>query len=152
MYELLIEAGVLLIIFLVGTKIIEKRHYKSIKKREAENVNIPVINVDSLKEDRVEKAWLVTGSMVISIDLFKKFVANIINIFGGNIVTYETLLDRARREATLRMLEAAKKEGADAIINTRVETSSISKNAQKNQIGSVEILAYGTAIKHTTNA
>jgi len=38
--------------------------------------------------------------------------------------------------------------GADMIINVRIETSTIGKNANKRkQIGSVEALAYGTAIK-----
>jgi len=34
---------------------------------------------------------------------------------------------------------------ASEIINVRIETSSISKNANRN-IGAVEVLAYGTAI------
>jgi uncharacterized protein YbjQ (UPF0145 family) len=34
---------------------------------------------------------------------------------------------------------------ADQVINMRLETSSISKG-QKKQVGSVEVLAYGTAV------
>jgi hypothetical protein len=56
---------------------------------------------------------------------------------------YETLLDRARREAVLRLKESC--PGAVQIINLRIETSSISKGS-KNQIGCVEVLAYATAI------
>jgi uncharacterized protein YbjQ (UPF0145 family) len=52
-------------------------------------------------------------------------------------------LDRARREAILRMKESCKK--ADEIINLRIETSSISKGRGRS-IGSVEVLAYATAL------
>ena len=50
-------------------------------------------------------------------------------MFGGRVSAYETLVDRARREAILRMKEEAK--GADIILNMRLETSSISKGREK---------------------
>ena len=66
-------------------------------------------------------------------------------IFGGEVLSYETLIDRARREAVLRMKEEAEK--ADVILNLRIETSSIGQTANKrNTIGSIEAIAYGTAI------
>jgi uncharacterized protein YbjQ (UPF0145 family) len=65
-------------------------------------------------------------------------------IFGGELRAYCSLLDRARREAILRM--KAQYPDADLIVNLRIETSSISKGA-KNTIGSTEIFAYGTALK-----
>jgi uncharacterized protein YbjQ (UPF0145 family) len=61
--------------------------------------------------------------------------------------SYETLIDRARREAILRMKEQAR--SADAIVNFRIETSSISKGGRRRgkTVGTVEALAYGTAIR-----
>ena len=79
------------------------------------------------------------------IDYFKKVVAGLRNIFGGRVSAYETLIERARREALLRMKEEAKLKGAESIFNVKLETASISKNAG-GQIGSVEVYAYGTAI------
>jgi uncharacterized protein YbjQ (UPF0145 family) len=67
------------------------------------------------------------------------------SIVGGRVTAYETLLDRARREAILRMKQEAKAMNADRIFNIKLETASISKNASGN-IGSVEVLAYGTAL------
>ena len=97
----------------------------------------------ALQTEEITEYRLVTGSVVVAIDYFKKFVASLINLFGGNISSYESLVDRARREAILRM----KADAGDAaeIINLRIETSSISKNAQQS-IGAVEVIAYGTAI------
>ena len=60
------------------------------------------------------------------------------------MTAYETLIDRARREAILRMKEDCPQ--ASQIINVRIETASISQNASKGTIGSVEVLAYGTAL------
>ena len=66
-------------------------------------------------------------------------------IIGGRVSSYETLIDRARREAILRMKEQAAAKGANYVFNVKMETSSISKG-QRDSIGSVEVLAYGTAI------
>ncbi|MCH6588380.1 MAG: YbjQ family protein, partial [Proteobacteria bacterium] len=88
---------------------------------------------------------LVVAAVVISVDYFKRFVAGLRMIFGGRVHTYESLLDRGRREALLRMQERAKELGANMIFNVRLETSSISKGARRS-VGSVEVLAYGTAI------
>ena len=90
-------------------------------------------------------AEMVYGSAVISVDYFKRILAALRNVFGGTIRSYETLLDRARREAILRMKEAAP-AGTKIIINVRVETSTIGKNTQKKSVGCVEALAYGTAL------
>ena len=81
--------------------------------------------------------------MVVSVDYFKRILAKFRNFFGGNVQSYETLIDRARREAVLRMKESC--QDADMIINLRLETSSITKGSGK-QVGSVEVLSYGTAI------
>ena len=85
-----------------------------------------------------------SGNVVISVDYFKRFVAGLRNLVGGRITTYETLLDRARREAILRMKEQAHGLGGYIVFNVKLETASISKG-RKNTVGSVEVLAYGTA-------
>jgi len=129
----------------VGT-IAEKRHYKSIIKREKEFINLPAVTLKSahITPDQIATARLVYGSAVISIDYFKKILASLRNIFGGRVKSYESLVDRARREATLRMKEMA--EDADLIVNLRIETASVGKQANKKGVGCLEAIAYGTAI------
>jgi len=131
--------------YLIGSHI-ERAHYRSIEERERETLNLPLVSIKDLKENKIqiEKAWLVSGSVVISIDYFKRFLAGLINIFGGEVSPYETLLDRARREAILRMKESVK--DADAIVNLRLETANIGQVAGRSGLGCVEILAYGTAV------
>ncbi len=124
----------------------ENKHYKSILARENKFRKLPTSNwkIPLPMQGNIVEARLVTGSVVISIDYFKRLLAGLRNVFGGRIRSYETLVDRARREAILRMKEEC--PGASQIINVRIETSSISQNASKGTIGSVEALAYGTAL------
>ncbi len=143
MQQLILVAILIILGYFFG-RMAEKKHLESIRKREARWKTLPTIMLKNpLDPEHIRDYRLVNGSAVIAVDYFKRFVASLVNIFGGRITSYESLLDRARREAILRMKEDA--HDADEIINIRIETSSISKNAQRN-IGSVEVLAYGTAI------
>lgn len=126
----------------------EKKHYRSINQREKELLKMAVITAEgSFPPGQVADATLVSGSVVVSIDYFKRLLAILRNIFGGRVKSYESLVDRARREAILRMKEQAREHGAKMIINMRLETSTIGKSAnKKKRVGSVEAIAYGTAI------
>ncbi|NJL18995.1 MAG: YbjQ family protein [Bdellovibrionaceae bacterium] len=88
---------------------------------------------------------LVSGTAVISTDYFKTFVAGLRNLFGGNIRSLETLCERARRQAIVRMLEEARDRGANVVWNVRLETSTI--GSAKGQPGAVEVIAWGTAFR-----
>ena len=88
-----------------------------------------------------------TGSTVVSLDYFKRIIAGLRAIVGGRVKTYEPLLDRARREALLRMAEDAKRRGFDAVINVRLETSRLANSTRDGQgIAGIEMLAFGTAV------
>ena len=145
MIELIIVIGLLIVGYVVGTYL-EKSHYRSILERESDLNKIPAIASKILPTDLEScETKLVAGNVVVSVDYFKKFVAGLRILIGGQVTTFESLIDRARREAILRMKEEARQLGADYVFNIKMETSSISKG-QKNAIGSVEVLAYGTAI------
>ena len=136
--------AVLMTVGYISGTILEKRHLTSIREREESMLTLPTVMLKKpLHAEHIKEVKLVAGSVVVSIDYFKKIIASLSNLFGGNIVSYETLVDRARRETVLRMKEDA--GDAHEIINVRIETSSISKNASRN-IGAVEVLAYGTAV------
>lgn len=126
----------------------ERRHYASIHRREQEQLQFQAMTVEPrLPPEQVQECFLVQGSAVISIDYFKRLLAILRNIFGGRVKAYESLVDRARREATLRLKEQALAQGADMVINLRLETSTIGNSAnRKKQVGSVEAIAYGTAV------
>jgi uncharacterized protein YbjQ (UPF0145 family) len=126
-------------------RLAETRHYRSILRREQAFRSILLIATRTPPPDIVpRKIQLVAGNVVISVDYFKRFLASLRNIFGGRVQSYESLLDRARREAILRMKAEARALGADMVFNIKLETASISKG-KRNTIGAVEVLAYGTA-------
>lgn len=127
----------------------EKKHYRSILEREKIHREILLFDTKlipvELRKD-VTGGNIVHGHVVISVDYFKRFVAGLRKLFGGNLKAYETLLDRGRREAVLRMKEQAQEQNSNMIFNVKFETASISKGASGN-IGSVEVYVYGSAIQ-----
>ncbi|HTF86006.1 MAG TPA: YbjQ family protein [Cellvibrio sp.] len=142
----LVIALVLLTVGFFSGRYLEKKHYTSIIAREtspdqvmvfAERLPPPVLPAPVTQ--------LVSGSVVISSDYFKRFIAGLRMLIGGRLNTYESLLDRARREAILRMREEAKALGATQIFNVKLETMSIG-GRNPNSVSCLEVLAYGTAI------
>lgn len=136
---------ILLALGYISGHLIEKSHYRNIIQRERVLRKLPSFTCKTLPKISNMDNALVAGNVVISVDYFKRFLAGLRNFFGGRVTSYESLLDRARREAQLRMKEQAHALGARAIFNVKMETSSIYKG-RRGSIGSVEMLAYGTAL------
>jgi uncharacterized protein YbjQ (UPF0145 family) len=142
----LIVLVTLLALGYVFGQLAEKRHYRSIRRREAElrallviPTRFPPMYVNP------PRTTLVTGSVVISVDFFKVFVAGLRKLIGGRMTSYESLIVRARRVALLRMKEQARRQGATMIFNVKFEAVPLYKG-QRQGIQSVEALAYGTAL------
>ena len=142
----IISTLVLLALGFVFGRTLEARHYRSIRARESALQHIPVVTAKTPDQSlQPEHTVLVAGSVVISVDYFKRFLAMLRVLVGGPVVSYETLLDRARREAILRMKLQAREMNGSIIFNVKLETASISKGSN-DRLGSVEVLAYGTAL------
>ncbi|HVL76573.1 MAG TPA: heavy metal-binding domain-containing protein [Noviherbaspirillum sp.] len=147
------EAIVLWLLLLVAGYVFgqraERRHYRSIEARERALLALPATNARTPVDPPgpVARAELVHGSVVISVDFFKRIAAGLRGIVGGRVQSYETLVDRARREAVLRLKESC--PGAGQVINLRLETATISGGGGR-ALGSVEVLAYGTALYFDT--
>jgi uncharacterized protein YbjQ (UPF0145 family) len=137
---------VLLVLGYIFGQMAERRHFKSIIDREQQYKHILCFNEHTLPvQTPTPEVALVAGNVVISIDYFKRIAAGLNNIFGGRVRAYESLIERARREAILRMKQEAEQLGGQAIFNVKLETASIYKG-RGQQIGSVEVYAYGTAL------
>ena len=121
----------------------EARHYRSIIAREKTWLHLPATSLKTLLgSGPVARTELVTGSVVVAVDHFKKAASALRSLVGGPVQSYETLLDRAKREAVLRLKESC--PDAHEIVNVRLETMPLTGN--QRQINGVEVLAYGTAI------
>ena len=82
---------------------------------------------------------LVQGSTVRAKHVGRDIMAGLKNVFGGELKGYTELLQESREEAIDRMKQQAQSIGANAILNIRFSTSSITQGAS-------ELFAYGTAV------
>lgn len=117
----------------------EKRHFQRLEQAEDELSGILVTDLKHFPQNwQADGASLVCGEVVIANDKFKTWIAGWINLTGGRVFSYETLLERARREAIVRMMRDAQALDANAVWNVRILTSVIG--------GGVEAVAFGTAL------
>ena len=121
----------------------ERRHYLSIRQREQALRHVVALNTRYVPAGvAASSGQLVTGGVVISSDYFKTFVAGFRAFFGGRFRGYETLLERARREALLRLKAQAEAAGSKLVIGVRFQSTTIAGSSTP----SVEVLAFGTAL------
>jgi uncharacterized protein YbjQ (UPF0145 family) len=148
--ELLIQLGFVAILLLVGLvfgRAAEKRHFRDIERREAELAGILVFNERTPPPRAFREATLVVGSVVVAEDYFKRMAAARKGLVGGRLTAYESLMDRGRREAILRMKAEAQARGARLVLNVRFETASLAEaHAGARPMFSAEFIAYGTAL------
>lgn len=100
-----------------------------------------VVTTESVPGREVaEVLGLVRGSTVRARHIGSDIVAALRNLVGGEVREYARLLAGAREQAFDRMVDAARELGADAVLATRMETSTI-------QQGASEVVFYGTAVR-----
>lgn len=119
----------------------ERRHYRSIIRREKDFAGLAAIASRFPPEDQLYHQQLVSGNVVVASDYFKSFLASLVNLLGGRVKSYESLLDRGRREAMLRLKEEALQQKATAVFNIKYETVRVG-----GRVTTIEVLAYGTAL------
>ena len=83
---------------------------------------------------------MVQGSTVRAKHAGRDLLAGLKNVVAGELKSYTELMQEARQQATGRMVEQTKAVRANAILNIRYTTASITA-------GAAEILAYGTAVR-----
>jgi len=152
LFEAVIRLGFPILLLLLAYGVggaIERAHFRSIRRRERRSRRMPVTNFRAPPASwQITDSAFVSGSVVISVDYFKRFLAGLRGLLGGRLKTYESLLDRGRREAVLRMKEAAFDAGYRAVINVRIDTSRLASSTRDGKgTAGVEILAFGTALR-----
>lgn len=99
-----------------------------------------VITANHVSGKRVVRTLgLVRGNTIRARHIGKDIMAVMRNIVGGEVSEYTKLLAESREQALDRMVDDARRLGANAIISLRFSTSMIMG-------GSAELLAYGTAV------
>ena len=99
-----------------------------------------IVNTESVPGQRVIKVLgLVQGNTVRAKHVGRDIMAGFKNLVGGELTAYTELLVESRRQAMARMISQAEELGANAVLNVRLATSSITA-------GAAELYIYGTAV------
>jgi len=87
----------------------------------------------------VKHLGLARGNTIRARNVGRDILAGLRNLVGGEIAEYTKLMGESREQAMDRMLEEARRLGANAIVGVRFSTSEVMTHA-------AEILVYGTAV------
>lgn len=99
-----------------------------------------LVNTDYITGKNFEMIGLVRGTMIQSVHFGKDIVNSFKTLVGGELTSYTEMMNEARAVATKRMVDDAQAMGADAVINIRYTSSSVTQ-------GAAEVMAYGTAVR-----
>lgn len=127
----------------------ERNHLRRLDAREAANKKFIVTQLKSFPGGSAGQLppQVFISEVVIASDYLKTFLSGIRKFFGGEMRSYQTLLERARREALMRVVEQASAAGYDTACNLRYETADIggATNPRKNKTTTVAVIATATA-------
>ena len=143
MDNLIFQLIIFLILFSIGWAFgrhIERKHLNELVEKEQQFAHIRIDTNRFATSDQL--GHFISSNVVISHDYFKYVLATVQNFFGGRLTSYESVVDRARREAIVRLKLEAEKHGATHIACMRLATTEMGM-----QGGMVEVFAYGTAIQ-----
>ncbi len=98
-----------------------------------------LLSINYVPGKEIEVLDIVKGTVVMSKNIGKDFMAGMKTLVGGELTGYTEMLNEARQIATKRMVDEAESLGADAVINIRYGSSSVMQ-------GAAEVIVYGTAV------
>ncbi len=102
--------------------------------------NMIISNMEEIPgKHLVQHLGIVQGSTVRAKNVFRDIGASLKNLVGGELKSYTELMNESRQAALDRMEQEAEALGANAVLNVRFSTSTITQ-------GAAELLAYGTAV------
>lgn len=99
-----------------------------------------LVNTDYISGKELEMLGLVKGSTIQTKNIGRDITQSLKNFVGGELTSYNEMMNDARALATKRMVAEAQALGAEAIVNVRYASSAILQ-------GAAEVIAYGTAVK-----
>ncbi len=138
-----------MVIGLVWGRRAERRHFESLRRREAEHAGVLFTDAKRYygKVDMSRGGKMVVAETVVASDYLKSFLARLRNIFGGEVRSFELMMQRARREALMKLAEQAAAEGYNALCNVRIQFADVGGGTQGRAVPFAPILAYATAYR-----
>lgn len=147
--------GVPLLIAWIAGLLVTRAHEADLARRFT---GLGQVNVHDLKclldadprarDDHTPPATLITAEATLGVDHCRGWFGQLKSLLGGQVASYDRVLDRARREVLMRLRERAVERGYNAIANVRIEFADISgSQAYRRKMAMVSILAAATAYR-----
>ncbi|MBS6955122.1 MAG: YbjQ family protein [Enterocloster asparagiformis] len=99
-----------------------------------------IVTTETICGRNFEMLGLVKGASIMTVHAGKDIMNGLKTLVGGELTSYNEMMEKARNTATQRMTEQAASMGADAIVAVRYNSSSVAQ-------GAAEVMAYGTAVR-----
>ena len=99
-----------------------------------------LVTTDYIAGKELEMLGIVKGGTIQTRHIGKDIGSSFKTLVGGELQSYNEMMNSARALATKRMVEEAESMGADAVVCVRYTSASVMQ-------GAAEVLAYGTAVR-----
>ena len=99
-----------------------------------------LVTTEYISGKETEMLGIVKGTTIQSVHIGKDIGSAFKTLVGGELQSYNEMLNKARALATERMVREAEAIGADAIVAVRYASSSVMQ-------GAAEVMVYGTAVR-----
>lgn len=99
------------------------------------------VTTEGIPGKSYEVLGIVKGSTIQSKNIGRDIGSAFKTLIGGELESYNEMMNEARALASKRMVAEAEGLGADAVVCMRYASSSIMS-------GAAEVIAYGTAVKY----
>ena len=99
-----------------------------------------IVSTDVIAGKELEMLGLVKGSTIQTVNAIRDIGAGLKTLVGGELQSYNEMMNKARALATERMVRDAEEKGADAVVCVRYASASVMQSA-------AEVMCYGTAVK-----
>jgi len=104
------------------------------------NWEMLVVTTNGISGRKLQELGVAKGTTVQSVHFGKDLMSGFKTLVGGELTSYNEMMDNARGIATQRMEADAAGMGADAVVGVRYASSSVTQ-------GAAEVMCYGTAVK-----
>ncbi len=99
-----------------------------------------LVTTETVPGKELEALGIVKGGTIQSVHVGKDIGSAFKTLVGGELQSYNEMMDKARALATVRMVKEAENLGADAVVAVRYASASVMQSA-------AEVMCYGTAVK-----
>ena len=100
-----------------------------------------LVTTESISGKELDTLGIVKGTTIQSVHIGKDIGSAFKTLVGGELQSYNEMLNKARALATERMVKEAEALGADAVVGIRYSSSSVMQ-------GAAEVMVYGAAVKY----